>query len=130
MRYFVFIKYHYKYKIHMSEQYDGVLERLIAVEEEMKLMKMGEVVKGKVVKDKVKKTRAPSAYNSFVSKYMNEQKMQLGDDYKHKIAFSGAAKSWNEQKNTTSPEKNTKSPEKTTKSPEKTTKSPEKTKTK
>ena len=98
MRYFVFIKYHYKYKIDMTEQYDGVLERLKAVEAEMKLMKMGEVVKGKGVKDKVKKTRAPSAYNSFVSKYMNEQKMQLGDDYKHKIAFSGAAKSWNEKK--------------------------------
>ena len=45
---------------------------------------------------KDKPPRAPSEYNEFVKKYVEEQKKK--PDYDHKKAFKGAAIAWGEKK--------------------------------
>tara|TARA_Y100000022_G_C13255357_1_gene379382 strand:+ start:312 stop:539 length:228 start_codon:yes stop_codon:yes gene_type:complete len=47
---------------------------------------------------KEKKPRAPSEYNSYVKKYLSDEKLKLGENYNHKIAFKNAAEAWSKNK--------------------------------
>lgn len=81
----------------MSEQ--SIQDRLSALENEVRTLKSQKGEGNAVKKEKKeKKPRAQTEYNKFVSSYINEQKEKLGDDFKHKVAFSEAAQKWNEQK--------------------------------
>ena len=77
-------------------------KRLEALENEVRTLRQSNVTgqtneKAKKEK-KEKKPRAPTEYNKFVSEYINSQKEKLGEEFKHKVAFSEAAKLWSEQK--------------------------------
>ena len=79
-------------------------ERLIVLENEIKILKETSLNKSNTVlgKEKVKKekkTRAQTDYNKYVSAYINEQKEKLGDTFNHKVAFGEAAKQWTAKKN-------------------------------
>ena len=89
----------------MSLEEQTINERLLSLENEMRTLKMGTGTgtgtgTGKKEKKEKsdKKPREPTEYNKFVSAYINEQKEKLGDTFNHKVAFSGAATKWNEQK--------------------------------
>ncbi len=88
----------------MSEEHNKILERLTILETEINDLKNNHnsSTENKSKKEKKskedKKPRAKTAYNVFVSEYINEQKIKLGDDFRHKIAFSEAAKKWTAQK--------------------------------
>ena len=85
-------------------------KRLEALENEVKSLKTlkpespngpnGPNGKKEKKEKKEKKPRAQTAYNIFVSNYINEQKEKLGSEFKHKVAFGEAAKQWTEQKKT------------------------------
>ena len=79
-------------------------KRLEALENEVRTLKQAgktEQTNEKAKKEKKeKKPRAPTEYNKFVSEYINGQKDKLGEEFKHKVAFSEAAKLWSEQKKT------------------------------
>jgi hypothetical protein len=47
---------------------------------------------------KAKKPREQTDYNRFVSSYINSEKIRLGGEFNNKVAFSGAAKKWKEEK--------------------------------
>jgi len=85
----------------MTSEEQTINERLLSLENEVRTLKMG-VTGKKEKKEKSeksdKKPREPTEYNKFVSAYINEQKEKLGDTFNHKVAFSGAATKWNEQK--------------------------------
>ena len=89
-----------------------LLSRIEALENEVNTLKLSKTSeqteeKGKKKskdKDKVKKPREPTEYNKFVSAYISEQKVKLGEDFKHKIAFCEAAKQWKVNKTTETPE--------------------------
>ena len=89
-------------KIKMTDS--ELSDRLTAVEAQLKELTSSEKESfGKVEKVKSKSTkertpRAPTKYNKFMSKYISEQKETLGTEFNHKMAFSGGAKKWNEQK--------------------------------
>lgn len=52
-------------------------------------------------KKKEKKPRAPSEYNTYVSKCLAEEKTKMGEKYDHKQAFKNAAESWSKKKKST-----------------------------
>jgi hypothetical protein len=83
---------------------EDINKRLEALENELRTLKQAnktEQTSEKPKKEKKeKKPRAPTEYNKFVSEYINGQKEKLGDEFKHKVAFSEAAKLWSEQKKT------------------------------
>ena len=76
--------------------------RLLAVENELKNLKENStntsLNESKKKETKQKKNRQPTEYNKFMSLYINEQKEKLGENFKHKMAFSEGAKKWKEQK--------------------------------
>ena len=49
-----------------------------------------------VNKKKDKTPRAPSEYNTFMGKYIKDQKDKLGSEYDHKKAFKDGAAAWKE----------------------------------
>jgi hypothetical protein len=55
----------------------------------------------KEAKKKEKKPRAPSEYNTYVSKCLAEEKTKMGANYNHKEAFKNAAESWSKKKKST-----------------------------
>ena len=74
-------------------------DRIVQLENEVKSLKEKNSEFGKPLQEKKqKKPRAPTAYNRFMSSYINEQKEKLGDKFKHKMAFAEAAKQWSEKK--------------------------------
>ncbi len=81
---------------------DNLLERLEVVEAELKKMK--EVKEDKTTKTtkmgKPKVVRQPTEYNKFMSNFIKEKKEELGDEFKHKVAFSDGAKAWKLSKET------------------------------
>lgn len=82
-----------------SEHDNQLIQRIEQLENEVKNLKDKNLEFGKSKKEKKeKKTRVPTEYNKFMSSYINEQKEKLGDQFKHKIAFSEAAKKWSEKK--------------------------------
>ena len=82
----------------MTTEDNNLHERLLSLENEVRNLKMGESVTEPKKEKKEKKPRAQTEYNKFVSAYINEQKEKLGSDFNHKVAFSDAAKKWNEKK--------------------------------
>jgi len=84
----------------MTSEDNNLHERLLSLENEVRNLKMGtSVTEQKSKKEKKeKKPRAQTEYNKFVSVYINEQKEKLGSDFNHKVAFTDAAKKWNEKK--------------------------------
>ena len=88
----------------MTDTDTKLLERISALENTVnELKESGKESFGKVKKVKSKSTqeripRAPTKYNMFMSNYIAEQKKELGSEFNHKMAFSGGAKKWNEQK--------------------------------
>ena len=84
-----------------SETNDDLHKRLLALEDEVKLLKNNSSQTNSFGKKekKEKKPRAPTQYNNFVSEYINKQREELGENFKHKVAFSEAAKKWKENKN-------------------------------
>ena len=88
----------------MTSEDNNLHERLLSLENEVRNLKMGNEQKPKKEK-KEKKPRAQTEYNKFVSEYINEQKEKLGNDFNHKVAFSNAAKKWNEKKESKKEEK-------------------------
>ena len=86
----------------MTPDENCINERLLTLETEFKNfknVKEQKVKKEKKEKKENKEKREPTVYNKFVSSYISEQKELLGDDFQHKVAFSGAAKKWTEKKN-------------------------------
>lgn len=81
----------------MASDDNNLHERLLSLENEVRNLKMGTSVTEKKPK-KEKKPRAQTEYNKFVSAYINDQKEKLASDFNHKIAFTDAAKKWNEKK--------------------------------
>ena len=84
---------------------DNLLERLEVVESELKKMK--ELKENKTTKpdkpdkpEKPKVVRKPTEYNKFMSNFIKEKKEELGDEFKHKVAFSDGAKAWKVSKET------------------------------
>ena len=84
----------------MTSEDNNLHERLLSLENEVRNLKMGTTIAEQKPKKekKEKKPRAQTEYNKFVSAYINEQKEKLGSDFNHKIAFTDAAKKWNEKK--------------------------------
>lgn len=85
----------------MTNQDINLHERLLSLENEVNNLKMNATdncVKKNKKEKKEKKPRAQTEYNKFVSNYINEQKEKLGNDFNHKVAFTDAAKKWNEHK--------------------------------
>ena len=83
----------------MTEE-NSIHERLLSLENEVRELKKdksSESPKEKKEK-KEKKPREPTEYNKFVSKYINNQKEILKDDFNHKKAFKEAAEAWNSKK--------------------------------
>jgi len=88
---------------------DNLHERLLSLENEVRILKMGTsaATEQKPKKEKKeKKPRAQTEYNKFVSAYINEQKEKLGSDFNHKVAFADAAKKWSEKKESAKETKN------------------------
>jgi hypothetical protein len=75
-------------------------ERLLKIEQALKIASMGEVnspvVEPVVKKEKTK--RAPSAYNLFMKDELARLKKEQGADFDRKTAFKVVAKSWSEKK--------------------------------
>lgn len=63
-------------------------KRLSDLEEKISKLQLG------VNKKKEKKPRAPTEYNNFIKKYIEDQRAKLGSDYEHKKVFKLAAESW------------------------------------
>lgn len=84
----------------MNTEDNNLHERLLNLENEVINLKnkSNSVVSETIKLKKEKKKREPTEYNKFVSVYINEQKDLLGEQFKHKIAFSDAAKKWKEKK--------------------------------
>lgn len=89
----------------MSNEENNLHERLLNLENEVRTLKsenasnVSNVSNVRPKKEKKeKKPRAQTEYNKFVSAYINEQKELLDKDFNHKVAFSNAAKKWNEKK--------------------------------
>ena len=84
----------------MTSEDNNLHERLLSLENEVRNLKTGRYVTEEKPKKekKEKKPRAQTEYNKFVSVYINEQKEKLGSDFNHKVAFTDAAKRWNEKK--------------------------------
>ena len=83
----------------MSSEDNNLHERILTLENEVRNLKNANssTVSDKKEK-KEKKPRTQTEYNKFISLYISEQKEKLGSDFNHKLAFSSAAKKWNEKK--------------------------------
>lgn len=79
-------------------------QRLEYLENEVKSLKESKTSSTKSRKSKTdtdgkeKKPREKTAYNIYVSEYINSQKQVLGEKFNHKIAFSEAARTWTSNK--------------------------------
>jgi hypothetical protein len=49
-------------------------------------------------KEKSRKPRQPSEYNIFLKEHIAKEKVRLGKEYNHKLAFCSAGKKWTEIK--------------------------------
>ena len=85
----------------MSTEDNNLHERILNLENQVRDLKnanSGSLSEKKEKTEKKKKPRTQTEYNKFMSLYISEQKEKLGSDFNHKMAFSSAAKKWNEQK--------------------------------
>lgn len=79
---------------------EDLLKRIVAVENDLKILNSKNSSSAPAPAPKPeKKKRAQTEYNKFMSSYILEKKNELGDNFKHKIAFSEGAKKWKEEKN-------------------------------
>ena len=90
----------------MSTEDSDLHQRMLNLENELKLLKMGSALTSPSASPpaspkskKNRKPRVPTEYNKFMSKFINEQKEELGADFNHKVAFGQAAKTWTKNKN-------------------------------
>ena len=91
----------------MSTEDSDLHQRMLNLENELKLLKMGTSPSksppasppASPKSKKNRKPRVPTEYNKFMSKFINEQKEELGADFNHKVAFGQAAKTWTKNKN-------------------------------
>ena len=49
-------------------------------------------------KEKSQKPRQPSEYNIFLKEHIAKEKVRLGNEYNHRLAFGSAGKKWSETK--------------------------------
>ena len=85
----------------MTSEDNNLHERILNLENQMRDLKntnFGSSSEKKEKTEKNKKPRTQTEYNKFMSLYISEQKEKLGSDFNHRMAFSSAAKKWNEQK--------------------------------